>query len=336
MLHKQKKYAQTFFHRAIYFRRDICFRKAAYFRRAAAAVALAMGINCTAQANVVTSIRPLGFIAAAIADGVTKTQVLMPDGASPHDYALKPSDIRTLNQADLVVWIGPDMETFLAKPIEKAAQNKQLELADLPTIKPLLLKNSEDKHDANESNQHEHATDHEHHHDGQYNMHIWLSPAIAEKTAQAIYERLVKLYPKQKQQLEVNLRKFNGQLLQTDKNISHALNAVRGKGYFVFHDAYGYFEKHYQLTPLGAFTVNPEIQPGAQKLHNIRTQLVEQKAMCIFAEPQFRPAVIHAIAKGTHVRIGTLDPLGSGIVLNKDSYMKFITQLSEQYLGCLS
>ncbi|MBC8945085.1 MULTISPECIES: zinc ABC transporter substrate-binding protein ZnuA [Xenorhabdus] len=318
MLHKPQKYAHTF------------------FRQVALVTVLTMGINYSVQADVVTSMRPLGFIAAAIADGVTDTQVLLPDGASPHDYALRPSDIRKLNQADLVVWIGPDMETFLAKPVEKIAQNKQLELADLPTIKPLLLKNSEGEHDSNESNQHKHETDHEHHHHGQYNMHIWLSPEIAEKAAQAIYSRLVELYPQQKQQLEVNLRKFNGQLVQTNKNITHILKPVLGQGYFVFHDAYGYFETHYQLSPLGVFTVNPEIQPGAQRLHYIRTQLVEQKAKCIFAEPQFRPAVIHAVAKGTNVRIGTLDPLGSGIVLNKDSYMKFITQLSEQYFGCLN
>ncbi|MBC8953137.1 zinc ABC transporter substrate-binding protein ZnuA [Xenorhabdus sp. PB62.4] len=318
MLHKSQKYAHK------------------YFRKIALATALVAGVNCSAQADVVTSIRPLGFIAASIADGVTNTQVLLPDGASPHDYALRPLDVRKINQADLVVWIGPDMETFLAKPIARIDQNKQLALADLSTIKPLLLKNSEDDNHSVESNQPKHETDHEHHHHGEYNMHIWLSPKIAEKAAQAIYDRLVEQYPQQKQQLQVNLRKFNGQLIQTDKNIANILNPVRKQGYFVFHDAYGYFEKHYQLAPIGVFTVNPEIQPGAQKLHYIRTQLVEQKAKCIFAEPQFRPAVIHAVAKGTGVRIGVLDPLGSGIVLDSDSYMKFITQLSEQYASCLN
>ncbi|MBI6547296.1 zinc ABC transporter substrate-binding protein ZnuA [Xenorhabdus lircayensis] len=318
MLHKPQKYAHKF------------------FRKIALVTALVAGVNCSAQADVVTTIRPLGFIAAAIADGVTNTQVLLPDGASPHDYALRPLDVRKINQADLVVWIGPDMETFLAKPIAKIERNKQLALAGLSTIKPFLLKNSEDDNDLSESNQHKHETDHELHHHGEYNMHVWLSPEIAEKAAQAIYDQLVEQYPQQKQQLEVNLRKFNGQLAQTDKNIASILKPVREQGYFVFHDAYGYFEKHYRLAPLGVFTVNPEIQPGAQKLHYIRTQLVEQKVKCIFAEPQFRPAVIHAVAKGTDVRIGILDPLGSGIVLNKDSYMKFITQLSGQYASCLN
>ncbi|PHM60173.1 zinc ABC transporter substrate-binding protein ZnuA [Xenorhabdus ishibashii] len=325
MLHNSQKYAHKFFHKI------------------ALAAVLAAGMNCSAQADVVTSIRPLGFIAAAIADGVTNTQVLLPDGASPHDYALRPLDVRKINQADLVVWIGPDMETFLAKPIAKIERNKQLSLAELSTIKPLLLKNSEELKDSEvgngsgaESYQHKHEEDHEHHHHGEYNMHIWLSPEIAEKAAQAIYDQLIEQYPQQKQQLEVNLRKFNGQLAQTDKNITHLLKPIKKQGYFVFHDAYGYFEKHYQLAPLGVFTVNPEIQPGAQRLHKIRTQLVEQKAKCIFAEPQFRPAVIHAVAKGTDVRIGILDPLGSGIALDKDSYMKFITQLSKQYASCLN
>ncbi|BET96759.1 zinc ABC transporter substrate-binding protein ZnuA [Xenorhabdus taiwanensis] len=319
MLHNSQKYAHKFFHKI------------------ALATVLVAGVNGSAQADVVTSIRPLGFIAAAIADGVTKTQVLLPDGASPHDYALRPLDVQKINQADLVVWIGPDMETFLAKPIAKIEQNKRLSLAELSTIKPLLLKNSEDGNDPDaESYQHKHEKDHEHHHHGEYNMHIWLSPEIAEKAAQAIYDQLIEQYPQQKQQLEVNLRKFNGQLAQTDKNITYVLKPAQKQGYFVFHDAYGYFEKHYQLAPLGVFTVNPEIQPGAQRLHKIRTQLVEQKARCIFAEPQFKPAVIHAVAKGTDVRIGILDPLGSGIVLDKDSYMKFITQLSKQYASCLN
>ncbi len=91
--------------------------------------------------------------------------------------------------------------------------------------------------------------------------------------------------------------------------------------------------KHYGLTSLGHFTVNPEIQPGAQRLHEIRTQLVEQKATCVFAEPQFRPAVIEAVARGTSVRMGTLDPLGTGITLVKQ--LPNSTQLANQYSSCL-
>ncbi|MDU6109647.1 MAG: zinc ABC transporter substrate-binding protein [Klebsiella pneumoniae] len=241
-----------------------------------------------ASAAVVTSMKPLGFIAAAIADGVTETQVLLPDGASEHDYSLRPSDVKRLQNADLVVWIGPEMEAFMDKSTQSIAANKKVTIAELDGVKPLLITGADDE-----------------------------------------------LMPQSRAKLDSNLQQFETALAATDKQVSNELAPLKGKGYFVFHDAYGYFEKHYGLTSLGHFTVNPEIQPGAQRLHEIRTQLVEQKATCVFAEPQFRPAVIEAVARGTSVRMGTLDPLGTGITLGKTSYPQFLTQLANQYSSCL-
>ncbi|AVJ17995.1 zinc ABC transporter substrate-binding protein [Serratia sp. MYb239] len=305
-------------------------QKKKWLQRALLASALMMAGSATAA--VVTSVRPLGFIASAIADGVTETEVLLPNGASPHDFALRPSDLRRLRSADLVVWVGPELEAFLSKPLQPIDAQKQLSVAALPAIKPLLLKDAEggEHHHEGHDDEHEHG-----HHHGEYNMHLWLSPEMAKVTAIAIHDRLLELMPQNKDKLDANLRQFENLLTQTDKNVGKMLTPVQGKGYFVFHDAYGYFEKHYGLSPLGHFTVNPEIQPGAQRLHQIRTQLVEQKAVCVFAEPQFRPAVITAVAKGTKVRSGTLDPLGSGIALGKDSYGNFLTALSNQYVSCL-
>lgn len=299
------------------------------------ATALVMAGNATAA--VVTSIRPLGFIASAIADGVTPTEILLPDGASPHDFALRPSDIQRLRSADLVLWVGPDMEAFLTKSLTQLPANKQLAISKLPAVQPLLMKDDDDHGHDHAAEAHSHADGddgHEHHH-GDYNMHVWLSPEVAKVTAIAVHDRLLELMPQNKDKLDANLRQFEDQLAQTDKNLVKMLTPVQGKGYFVFHDAYGYFEKHFGLSPLGHFTVNPEIQPGAQRLHQIRTQLVEQKAVCVFAEPQFRPAVINAVAKGTNVRSGTLDPLGTGIELGKDSYGSFLAALSNQYVSCL-
>lgn len=311
-------------------------KKNKWLQRTLLASALLMaGPLSSASAAVVTSIRPLGFIAAAIADGVTPTEVLLPDGASPHDFALRPSDIQRLRSADLVLWVGPDMEAFLTKALVPISATRKLAISELPAVKPLLMKGEEDDDHEHAGEAHNHADDDHGHHHGEYNMHVWLSPEIAKVTAIAIHDRLLELMPQNKDKLDANLRQFENLLTQTDKNVGNMLTPVQGKGYFVFHDAYGYFEKHYGLSPLGHFTVNPEIQPGAQRLHQIRTQLVEQKAVCVFAEPQFRPAVINAVAKGTKVRSGTLDPLGIGIALEKDSYGKFLTQLSNQYVSCL-
>lgn len=295
-------------------------------------------IASQASASVLATTKPLGFIASAITDGVISTEVLLPNGASPHDYALRPSDVQRLRSADLVIWVGPNMESFLTKPLQQVDEKKQISLSELSTVKPLLNKGTEE-HDHIHDNQkdtdeHDNHDGHNHNH-GDYDMHIWMSPEIAKQSAIAIHDKLLELMPQNKDKLDANLVRFEQELEQTKENIANIMQPLRGKGYFVFHDAYSYFEKAFGLSQSGHFTVNPEIQPGAQRLHNIRTQLVEHKAVCVFAEPQFQPAVINAVAKGTDVRIGTLDPLGSNIALGKDSYVQFLTQLSQQFAGCL-
>ena len=302
---------------------------------AALSAALWGGATQAANAAVVASLKPLGFIASAIADGVTDTQVLLPDGASEHDYSLRPSDVKRLQGADLVVWIGPEMEAFMEKSVKNIPDGKQVTIAQLADVKPLLMKGADDDDD-----DHDHGHAHgekgdAHHHHGDYNMHLWLSPEIARASAVAIHEKLVELMPQSRAKLDANLKDFEAQLASTETQVGNELAPLKGKGYFVFHDAYGYFEKQFGLTPLGHFTVNPEIQPGAQRLHEIRTQLVEQKATCVFAEPQFRPAVVESVARGTSVRMGTLDPLGTNIKLGKTSYSEFLNQLANQYASCL-
>lgn len=280
------------------------------------------------KAAVVTSIRPLGFIAQAIADGVAPVDVLVPNGASEHGYALRPDDRKRLEQADLVVFIGPNMETYMKSIVSRYPAKKKLVLSQLASIKPLLISNI-DHAEASHS--------HEHHHDhGQYDLHLWLSPTMAEKSAVAIYEKLVDLMPMSKEKLSANLKNFQVELAKADKKIAQRLAPVKHKGYFVFHNAYRYFEMHYGLASLGYFTVNPDMQPGAKNLQRIKEQLHARKASCVFAEPQFRPAVIDAAIRGEpSVRKGTLDPLGTDIPLKRESYPVFLENIAQQFLDCL-
>ncbi|UDG79722.1 zinc ABC transporter substrate-binding protein ZnuA [Candidatus Steffania adelgidicola] len=286
------------------------------------------------HATLVASIRPLGFIAAAIvANGVMPVEVVLPDGASPHHYTLRPTDALQLKKLDLLIWVGPQLETFLSGSVSSLPSKRYITLSNLPSIMPFLQKTSEvfhkdDRQDADGSGEKDQ-------HYSRSNMHVWLSPAIVRLAGEAIHDRLAELMPEKKKQLDDNLRIFNRLLTKNDKNITKILEPVLAKEYYVFHDAFGYFEEYYGLTPSGYFTINPEIQPGAQALYKIRTQLLKKKEICIFAEPQFRPSIINAVIRGTAVHIGTLDPLGMGIALDKDSYARFLLQLSHQYVSCL-
>lgn len=276
------------------------------------------------HAAVLTSIKPIAFITKAIADNVTETEVLLPDGVSPHTYALKPRDVQNIKSAELMIWISQDMETFLPNILRNIDANKQIELSQLPAINALLYRNE---------TYHDHDHDHDH---GNIDYHIWLSPTIAKKIAIAIHDKLLQYYPEKQVILDKNLNDFIFTLTNFEQVIAKNLINVENRRYFVFHDAYGYFERQFGLKNLGSFTINPDIQPGAQKAYHIRQQLVNNNAFCIFKEPQFNPAIIDKVIADTQVHVGTLDPLGMGIPLTKDAYFMFLTNLSEQYQSCLS
>lgn len=283
-----------------------------------------------ANATVISSVKPIGFITQAITSGITDAEILLPDGASPHTYSLKPSDLKNIKSAELVIWVGEDMETFMPTLLKNIDKQKQIELMEIPAIKTLLRTNHDD-HSHEEINHHQ--SDHDHH--GEYDEHIWLSPEIAKIIAQSIHDKLITLYPDKKIKIDENLNEFTIKLSETEQNIAKKLINVQNRGYFVFHDAYGYFESQFRLKNLGSFTINPAVQPGAQKVYAIQQKLKEHQAACVFIEPQFSPAVIEKLVNGTNVRIGELNPLGTDIMPSKDAYFQFLMKLTQQLLDCL-
>ena len=285
-----------------------------------------------ANANIISSVKPIAFITQAVSDGVTNTDILLPDGASPHTYSLKPSDLAKIKTAELIIWVGEDLETFMPTVLKSIDNNKQIELMDIPTIKS-LLRTSTNNHDQQETHSHNNDSDHDHH--GEYDEHIWLSPKIAKEIAQAVHDKLITIYPDKKDIIDENLNEFAVKLAETEQNIAKKLINVQNNGYFVFHDAYGYFESQFGLKNLGSFTINPAVQPGVQTVYAIKRELKEHQAVCVFREPQFSPAVIEKIVNGTDVRIGELNPLGTDITLSKNAYSQFLLRLTQQLLDCL-
>ncbi|MFK5216572.1 zinc ABC transporter substrate-binding protein ZnuA [Glaesserella parasuis] len=310
------------------------------FKKSLLSLAL-LGATAVANADVLTTVKPLGFIANAITDGVTETKVLLPTSASPHDYSLKPSDVEQLQSAQLVVWIGEEMETFLEKSIEKLPKEKVLTLEDVPAIKELVEHSGEEKEEHHE-HKHGHSHNHTHHahsHDGHNHdedWHIWLSPQASEHIAEQIAERLSQQLPEQKAKIAENLANFKVTLATKNSEIAKQLAPVKSKGYYTFHDAYGYFEDAYGLKSLGSFTINPTVAPGAKTLNAIKKSIAQKKAQCLFAEPQFTPKVIESLSKGTSAKVGQLDPLGAKIDLSKNAYPEFLQSLADQFGGCLA
>ncbi|MGL6523133.1 zinc ABC transporter substrate-binding protein ZnuA [Aeromonas dhakensis] len=283
--------------------------------------------------EVLTTIKPLGFIAAAITDGVSEPKVLLPTGASPHDFSLRPSDIRSINEADLVVWVGPELEGFMAKPLAKHPHVLTLTRVEgMPLFDYSKLAGHEEHADeAHEG--HDHDGHEGHHHEG-VDPHIWLGPTQALVIAKALSETLSAQDPANAERYRANLLAFKAEVEAKDKVIAEQMKAVNQKGYFVFHEAYGYWERHYGMSSKGHFTVSPERRPGAKTLVEIRKALEEKKASCIYAEPQFSPAVIESVARNTGAKVLLLDEVGEQVPLGPDGYPRFMQQLADAFAEC--
>lgn len=273
--------------------------------------------------GILTSIKPIQMITHELTENVSQPDVLLSANASPHDYALRPSDVKRIREASLVIWFGPDLEPFLARSLSQ--HPNVLTLSQIPNLE--LRAYGEDEH---------HHHDHDGHNHGTHDPHFWLGVVQVKQVAQAITQRLGEMDPEHRPQYEANLARFLKQLDSTDQAIATQLAAVKAESYYVFHDAYAYFEQRYGLNNIGHFTVSPERKPGAKTLISIRRSLTDNQVKCVFSEPQFQPAVIETVVRGSHVHIGVLDPLGSNIPVQSGSYFKFLDQLSNSFYSCLS
>ena len=313
--------------------------------------------NQARAVEVLASIKPLQLIASAITAGGPVPQLLLPPGSSPHDYALRPSDVRKVKHADIVLWVGPEMEVFLTRLLEDEPNSLPL-LATLTAADPHHDEAHEHEQHSDEAAQHEHGHEHgheaaisdahntdkivitnpdatEHHHHSGQDSHIWLDPDQAGAIAELLSARLIALDPQNIDRYQTNLATFQAGLKKADQQVAAQLAPAKGKGYFVFHDAYGHWERHYQLPSLGHFTVNPARAPGAKTVANIHQALKQSQAVCVFAEPQFKPAVVTAVLRDTQARSGVLDPLATDVPVSPAGYFVFMQQLADAMSQCL-
>ncbi|ERI51512.1 hypothetical protein N878_22410, partial [Pseudomonas sp. EGD-AK9] len=262
-------------------------------------VALLFVANAQAEVRLLTSIKPLQLIAAAVQDGVGVPDVLLPPGASPHRYALRPSDVRRVREADLLYWIGPDMEGFLPRVLD-GRDKPDVAVQELPG---LSLRHFGDSH-AGHEHEHEHEHEHdEHGHDqaddglghdhdhrpGSLDAHLWLLPANARVIAARMAADLANLNAANAARYAANLQAFEARLDALDGRIRPQLASIADKPYFVFHEAYDYFEAAYGLKHAGVFSVLGEVQPGARHVAAMRQRLQQAGPSCVFSEPPLRP-----------------------------------------------
>ena len=321
----------------------------------------AANTSANADIKVVTSIKPIHSLASYLMDGVGKPDLIVDGYASPHGFAMKPSHAKMLQNADLIFWVGEDLESFLEKPLNSIAKKaEKIELMEIKGLNKLEFRernifeehedhghdehkehgHKEDKHDDHkehdEHKEHGHKEDkhddHQGHAHGEHDPHIWLDPMNAKVILSEMAEHLIENDQKNEAKYKENLKKAHKDLDRLTKKVKSELN--KDFKSIVFHDAYQYFEKRFDINILGAFTVNPDVMPGAEQLAEIREVIEHDKVSCIFSEPQFNPDIIKAVAKDTNVATGVIDPLGATLDPGKDLYFDLIGNMSKSFKGC--
>ena len=295
-----------------------------------------------ADIKVVTSIKPIHSLASYLMDGVGKPDLIVDGYASPHGFAMKPSHAKMLQNADLIFWVGEDLESFLEKPLNSIAKKaEKIELMEIKELNKLEFRernifDEHDDHGHDEHKEHGHKEDkhddHQGHAHGEYDPHIWLDPMNAKVILNEMVEHLIENDAKNASRYKSNLKKA---LKDIDKlNIDVKAELSKNTASIVFHDAYQYFEKRYDVNILGAFTVNTDIMPGAEQLAEIREIIKHDKVTCVFSEPQFNPDIINAVSKDMNIETGVIDPLGATLNPGKDLYFDLIKNMSTSFKKC--
>jgi zinc transport system substrate-binding protein len=301
---------------------------------------MAMGLlsgTAMAAPNVVASIKPVHSLVAAVMAGVGEPVLIVKGAASPHIYALRPSDADALETADIVFWTGHGLELFLGDALETlATQAEVVELARSPGIELLPLREGGtfEAH-AHDGEDHDHA-DHEHAHEhDEGDMHFWLDPQNAALMVAQIAATLSEVDPDNAATYSANAETEIATLAALEGELAERLAPVRDKPFIVFHDAYQYFEARFGLTLAGSVTVSPEVAPGAARIDELRTRVQDLGATCVFAEPNFEPAISSAITDGTQAKAGVLDPEGSALGEGVNLYPELLRGLATSLVDCL-
>ena len=288
---------------------------------------LASSVSRADGLSIVTTITPIQAIVSSIVGERGDVSVLINGSASPHHFALKPSQVRRIQTADLLILVDFGLETFIRRPARMVAKDRVIQLSRSPQLRWLETREIgviEASHEQSHGHNHSHSA----HED---DLHLWLDPNNAIAMARYVVSVLSAIDPQGQSIYEANLQVFLDEVTATTDQIEARLGRSSDTPYVVFHDAFQYFEKRFRLMTPAVVTLNPEMAPSAKVVREIRELLLNSNTRCVFREPQFSPAILEVLTEGLPVTITELDPLGDGM-----SYTQMLNRMTQGFESCFN
>ncbi len=315
--------------------------------------------------RVVTDIAPVQALVAGVTLDDADVAALLPPGASPHDFSMRPSDAAGLSSADAVIWVGEALTPWLSRPIETLADSAQITtLMDVPGWEPREVANDEKDHDDHDDHgdhdDHEDHADHDDHeghddhddyagedahedhddhdehahaHDhGPIDPHAWLDPVAAGAWSVAIGEALADADPESAATYRSNAAAQAEALASLTETIAGQLSDVGP--YILPHDAYGYFEDRFGLERAGFVSDTDDQGLGPAHLAELREKVVSGEVACVFYEVGPEPGWVNTLTEGTDVKVMTIDPLGVDVADGPDFYATLLRNMADSFASC--
>ncbi|WP_172959672.1 zinc ABC transporter substrate-binding protein [Thiomicrorhabdus aquaedulcis] len=263
-------------------------------------------------ANVVVSIPPLAGLIAPLLGENDQLHVLLQPGVSPHGFQLKPSHLKQLTQADLIVAVGSPVDQWMHKA-SNAQTAVRLNMLELPGLEKLPLRQGGlwESHRAKDTPKNQHDHDHEHESNMAYDGHLWMSWTNAVLLVNAVSAQLQRANPTEVTAIQQRTQAWLTRLNASQTHIAGQLKPFTHHGFLVLHDAFQYFEHQFGLKGMGSIRLNPELPPSLKRIDTLREKIKTGQVRCIFKEPQFPEKNVLAVVQGLSVNIGQLDPMGS-------------------------
>lgn len=293
--------------------------------------------HAASELRIAATVAPVHSLVAMVTGDLSEPAMIVRPGASPHDYALKPSEAKALDEADVVFWVGEGLEPWMAKAVTTLAGDAvTVELGEIDGIERLPFRESGvwSDHDGEDEDHHD-DHDHDHGHGEGIDPHLWLDPDNAVIWLSAIADALSDADPEYADRYRRNADAAAREIEAMTVDIEALLRPIEDKPYTVFHDAYQYFERRFGLRPLGAVSLSDADRPGPAHLQAVKQAIAERGAVCIFSEPQFEPRLIETVTEGSDVKSGVLDPIGSGQRPGAGLYPNLMRALAESLRDCL-
>ncbi len=314
----------------------------------ASALVLSAGLASAEVPKVSADIAPVHSLVSKVMNGLGKPYLIIPAEASPHEYQLKPSEAKALQESKLVFWIGEDLTPWLEKGLSNLAKDatittllkaEGIELLDFREG-ALFEAHDHSNHDDHDHGKHKKKDDHDDHaghegHDhGEHDPHAWLSPSIAKAWLNLIAAKLSEVDPNNASTYFSNASSAIKDLDTLSDEINKILDPIRKEKFVVFHDAYQYFENHFNISASGAISLGDASDPSPARLKEIKERVEKEDIHCVLAEPQYNEGLVKAVIEGTHANNAIIDPLGVSLEIGPNLYDKLIRNLAINLSNC--